>query len=181
LKFDLFGKWDPRTLPKISKSEQKHSFTESVAGLVFGTLFGVWWLVGLQHQFLIFGPGIAFVHFGPIWQTVYPLFVVLVVAELVRHVLEVLRPQWEKGYQGLRLVVRALNLIVLYFLLGSSEIIVASDPANPQAQAAMKQLNSLAHSAIIVAAIIAVMHLAWDVYRLLRQRSRNVPRTVVSL
>ena len=51
VKFDFFAKWDPRTLPKLTKREPKTSMTESIAALVFGAIFGVWWLVGLKHQF----------------------------------------------------------------------------------------------------------------------------------
>ncbi len=92
VKFGFFSKWDPRTLPKLTKREPKTSMTESIAALVFGTIFGVWWLVGLKHQFLIFGPGVAVLHFGPVWQTLYPLFVVLVIADMVRHTVDVVRP-----------------------------------------------------------------------------------------
>src|SRR5271165_7349945 len=93
----FFGKWDPRTLPKLTKREPKHSTTESIAALVFGAMAGVWWLVGLKHQFLIFGPGVFVVHFGPVWQTLYPLFFVLVIVSVVRATIDVVRPGWEKA------------------------------------------------------------------------------------
>ena len=102
VKFNFYGKWDPRTLPKLTKKDSKHSTLESVASLVFGALFGIWWLVGLKHQFLIFGPGVAAVHFGPVWQTIYPLFVVLVVADLIRHTIDLARPNWERGRMAFR-------------------------------------------------------------------------------
>ena len=57
-KFKFHDKWDPRTLPKLSKLEKRPSTLQTAAGLFFGALFGAWWLVGLKHQFLIFGPGV---------------------------------------------------------------------------------------------------------------------------
>lgn len=174
VKCDVFGKWDPRTLPVLSKSEQKHSMTESIAALIFGTIFGVWWLVGLKHQFLIFGPGVAWVHFGPVWQTIYPLFVVLVLAELTRYTLQFLRPAWDKAFVWFRLVFHALNLTVIYFLLGASELLVPSEGAGQQVSA-MKQINSALHMALIVVAIIAVLQFARDIYRFLRSKHETRP------
>jgi len=180
VKFDFFGKWDPRTLPKLTKREPKTSMTESVAALVFGAIFGIWWLVGLKHQFWIFGPGIAFVHFGPVWQTLYPLFVVMVIADLVRHTIDVLRPGWERGRVWFRILFRAMNLLLLYFLMNATDLIVASDATNTSLQTVMKGINRVAHLCLIVAAVMTVAQMAWDAYRYLGHRN-NGARAVVSL
>jgi hypothetical protein len=50
VKWDFFGKWDPRTLPKLSKTKPRHSMIEAVVGLMLSAIFGVWWLVGLKQQ-----------------------------------------------------------------------------------------------------------------------------------
>ena len=131
VKFGFFTKWDPRTLPKLTKREPKTSMTESIAALVFGAIFGVWWLVGLKHQFLIFGPGVRAIHFGPVWQTLYPLFVVLVIADLVRHTVDVVRPGWEKGRIAFRMLFRGLNLLMLYFLIKAPDLLVPCGTGDP--------------------------------------------------
>src|SRR5664279_61623 len=115
VKFNFYAKWDPRTLPKVTKRRPKHSMAESIGGLIAGVIFGVWWLVGLKHQFWIFGPGVFVMHFGPVWQTAYPLFVVLVIADAVRHTIDIVRPGWERGRVAFRMFFRAMNLLVLYF------------------------------------------------------------------
>ena len=85
-----------------------------------------------QAPVLIFGPGVSVVHFGPVWQTLYPLFVVLVIADIVRHTIDVVRPGWEKGRVAFRMFFRALNLLVLYFLINATDLLVPgeADPGN---------------------------------------------------
>jgi len=181
VKFDFFGKWDPRTLPKLTKKEPKHSMLESVAALVFGGIFGIWWLVGLKHQFWIFGPGVAVLRFGPVWQTLYPLFVVLVIADLIRHFVDVIRPDWERGRVAFRMFFRAMNLLVLYFLINASELLVAGDAAPANFLPVLKGLNTGLHIGVIVAGVVTIAHLAWDAYNLVAGRSDNGSRAVVGL
>src|SRR5271165_4676194 len=181
VKFDFYGKWDPRTLPKLNKRKPKHSMAESIAALVFGVIFGVWWLVGLKHQFLIFGPGVDFFHFGPVWQTIYPLFVVLVIADAARHTIDLVRPGWERGRLAFRMFFRAMNLLVLFFLINAGDLLVASDAAVPNVQQIMKGLNTALHVGVIVAAVVSVAQLLWDLYNLIGNRGDNGARATACL
>lgn len=180
-KFNLFARWDPRTLPKLSQVAPRRSLAESTACLFFGAVFGVWWLVGLKHQFFIFGPGIAFVHFGPVFQTIYPLFVVLVMADIVRHTITLLLPGWEKGRFTFRLFFRAMNLLVLYFLINASDLLVAGEVTAPGLQPVLKGLNQMLHLAVTLAAVITLGQLAWDLYCYLFRPSDTRPRVVARL
>jgi len=157
-------------LPKLTKRRPKHSMAEAIGGLIAGVIFGVWWLVGLKHQFWIFGPGIAVMHFGPIWQTIYPLFVVLVIADALRHTIDIARPGWEKGRVAFRMFFRAMNLLVLYFLINAGELIVASDTAAANLQPVIKGINSGLHIGVVVAAVVSVAQLMWDLYNLMGNR-----------
>jgi hypothetical protein len=181
VKLDVFGKWDPRTLPKLTKKEPKHSMSESVAALVLGAIFGAWWLVGLKHQFWIFGPGVAAVHFGPVWQTLYPLFVVIILLDLVRHAVNVLRPGWERGRVGFQLLFSGLNLLSLCFLLNASDLLVPGEALPLQLYPVIKNLNTAIHIGLIAAAIATVASMAWDVYRFFLRGDGNGQRAVVGL
>jgi hypothetical protein len=170
VKFDFFGKWDPRTLPKLSKTKPRHSMIESVVGLMLGAIFGVWWLVGLKHQFWIFGPGYAVMRFGPVWQTIYPLFVVLVVFSVIRSSVDVARPGWERGRIWFRLVYRVLNLVVLYFLYNATEIFVPGSASPAGMIEVLKSLNTAMHLGVAVVAVITVIQTLQDVCHLIRDR-----------
>jgi len=170
VKFDFFGKWDPRTLPKLSKTKPRHSMIESVVGLMLSTILGLWWLVGLKHQFWIFGPGYDVIHFAPVWQTIYPLFVVLVLFSVIRSSVDVARPGWERGRTWFRLIYRALNLLVLYFLFNAAELFVAGSANPPGMAEVLKPLNTAMHVAVAAVAIVTVTQMGWDVYHLIRDR-----------
>jgi hypothetical protein len=179
-KFNFFSKWDPRRLPKLSTPQKQPSTTETVAAIIFGTIFGAWWLVGLKHQFLIFGPGIAYLRFGPVWQSLYPLFVVAIIADIVRHTIALLRPGWEKGRLVIAVFHRAISLIVLYFLINATDLIVVGNAIDPNLQPVMKGINHVAHLGLVVAAVMTVAQSAWDVYRHFG-RAGNGQRAVVGL
>lgn len=181
VKFDIFGKWDPRTLPKLNKKEPKHSMLESIASLVFGVIFGVWWLVGLKHQFWIFGPGVAVIHFGPVWQTLYPLFVVLVIASIVRAALDVMRPAWETARLFFNMFFRLANLVLLLFLLRAHDLIVATDASKPEFQVVVDGINRVAHLCIIVAIIMTIAQAAWDSYRYFFRDGKDGQHAAVGL
>jgi len=180
-KFDFFGRWDARTLPKLSKIEKRPSTFEAAAGLFFSTIFGVWWLVGLKHQFWIFGPGVFVVHFGPVWQTLYPLFVALVIVSVVRATIDVVRPGWEKAKIIFTVFFRLANLAVLLFFLNAEELIVAADASNPQLQQAVNGINRVAHLCVIVAIVMTVAQAAWDVYRYFFRDRKNGQQAAVGL
>ena len=170
VKCDFFGKWDPRTLPKLTKTKPKHSMFEDSVGLILGAIFGVWWLVGLKHQIWIFGPGYGVLHFGPVWQTIYPMFVVLVVFSIVRSGIDLARPGWERGRIWVRLVFRALNLLVLYFLYNATELFVPGSASPAGMNEVINGLNRAMHVGVAVVAIITVIQMGQDVYSLIRNR-----------
>src|SRR4051812_9534600 len=102
-KFRINDCWDPRRLPPLVKTTPRKSRLELIAQLLMQTIFGAWWLTGLHHQYLIFGPGAAFLNFGPIWLKLFPLFVVMVVADVSLTAAMLFRPYWTEGRRVSRL------------------------------------------------------------------------------
>ena len=86
-------------------------------------------LSGLHHPFWIFGPGVAFMTFGPVWLQLFPLFVLMAVAEVIRHAYELARPYAIRKHAIARLTMRGVNLVVLFFLIRAKDV---SSPAIPQ-------------------------------------------------
>ncbi len=160
--------WDPRKLPPIIKSDRRKSRTEVMAGLVVGGLASVWWLYGLHHPFWIFGPGVAFMTFGPVWLQLFPLFVLMAVAEVIRHAYELARPYAIRKHAIARLTMRGLNLVVLFFLIRAKDVFVASNPANPQMQDALTSINYALHLGLMIAAVVTGVKLVADVWKLIR-------------
>ena len=127
----------------------------------------MWWLAGLHYQYLVFGPGIAFLRFGPVWKTIYPLFVVLVIVDLGLTASRLIWPRWTEGGQVTRLVMSALGIIVLYFLIGAPDLFVASDANTPQLQALAKNLNLGVHIGLTVTILVNVFNVVKESARLI--------------
>ena len=180
-KFDFFSKWDPRTLPKLAKPKKCSSTLENAVGMLFGVIFGIWWLVGLKHQFWIFGPGVAALQLGPVFQSLYPLYVVLVVADVVRHAIALLRPSWERGRVAFRWFFRVMNLVILSFLLNAQDLLVPGPSLEPKLAEGFKGVNQGIHLGLVIATGIVSVQLIWDVYTTLFHRSENGERAVASL
>ena len=178
-KWNMKDRWDPRKLPPLVKADPRKSQFELIAQLVTQTLFAVWWLAGLHYQYLIFGPGIAFLRLGPVWQTIYQLFVVLVIADLGLTASRVIWPRWTQGGEVTRLVMSALGLIVLYFLIAAPDLLVARDPNTPQLQSLAKNLNLGVHIGLIVALIVNVFNVVRGSARLIGTRLGRVHQATV--
>jgi len=178
VKFDFFSKWDPRTLPKLTKNKPHHSMIESAVGLMLSTIIGVWWLVGLKHQFWIFGPGYAVMRFGPVWQTIYPIFVFLVIFSVIRSCVDIARPGWERGRTWFRLVYRVFNLIILYFLYNATELFVPGSASPPGMTDVLKGLNTGMHVGIAFVGAFTIFQLGQDLYQLIRDRFNGGERAM---
>ncbi|MGZ4733605.1 MAG: HAAS signaling domain-containing protein [Terriglobales bacterium] len=172
--------WDPRKLPPLVKQSPRKSRFELIAQLLVQTIFGVWWLAGLHYQYLIFGPGIAFLRFGPVWQTIYPLFVVMVLVDVTLTAAMLVWPQWTQGRRVSRLVMSALGLVVLYFLINAPDLFVAADSITPQLQALAKGTNYGVHLGLGIAAMVNVVNIGIESVRFVGRRLGSVHQATVS-
>ena len=180
-KFKFTETWDPRTLPPLVKTPPQKSRFELTAQLAAQTIFGIWWLAGLHYQYLILGPGYSFLRFGPIWHTIYPLFVVMLVIDLTFTAVRLARPQWRQGGRVSRVVMSALGLVVLYFLINSPEPFVAADTASEQFQTLAKTINFGLHIGLTVAVIANIFNVAKEGVLLLWRKVDQVHQASVSL
>lgn len=178
-KYKLSDTFDPRKLPPLQKSKPStKSQFELIAALVAQIVFGVWWLAGLHYHYLIMGPGAALLNFGPVWHSIYPLFVTLVVVDVSRTALKLFRPEW----MGIRIVngfMTVLGFVVLYFLITAQELFIATDPNSTQLQTLAKTLNYALHLGLMVAAIVKVVMLVVNGARLLGRRLSQAHQATV--
>ena len=178
-KLNFFEKWDPRSLPKLSKSPKCTSTRDSIVGMVVAGVFGVWWLVALKHQFWLFGPAESIIQLGPIFQSVFPLYVVMVVVDVVRHAVVLIRPGWDRGRFMFRIFYRLLTLLILYFLIHASEVLVPGRAADPNFRTSLVGINQGIHLGLTITAVIVAAQFAWDLYTTLLRDA--APQEVTSL
>ncbi len=178
-KLNFFDKWNPRSLPRISKSHKSASTRDSIIGMVAAGVFGVWWLVALKHQFWLFGPAANFIQLGPIFQTVFPLYVVMVIVDVIRHAVVLVRPGWDRGRFLFRIFYRAMTLVILVFLLRAQDLLVPGHAADPNLQSAMSGINRGIHIGLVFTTAIVAAQFAWDFYTTLFRDAG--PQPVASL
>lgn len=178
-KFQVSHRWDPRRLPPLTKNDPRKSSFELITQLLVQTTFGVWWLAGLHYQYLIFGPAIAFLNFGPVWQTIYPLFVVMVVSDLMLTAAMIMWPRWTLGRPISRLVISALGLIVLYFLINSPDLFLAVDASTTPLKALVRNINYWAHLGLLVTAVVNVINIVRETARLVGLRLAHLHQAAV--
>jgi hypothetical protein len=178
-RFHVKDRWDPRKLPPLMKDDPCKSQFELTTELVVQTGFGVWWLAGLHYQYLILGPGIAFFRFGPVWQTIYPLFVLMVIIDFGLTASRAIWPRWSQGKQVSRLIISILGLIALYFLINAPDLFVAADASTPQLQGLAKNINYWAHLGVIVGAIANIINVVRGAIRLMGNRLGRVHQATV--
>jgi hypothetical protein len=166
-KLNFFEKWDPRSLPKLSKAQKRPCGSENAAGIVVAAVGGVWWLVALKHQFWLFGPGVYVIQLGPAFQTMYPLYVMLVLVDVLRHAVALVRPGWDMGRFAFRIFYRATTLFILYFLSRSQDLLVPGPAADANLQSALGGINRGIHLGLVITAVIVGAQLAWDLYSFL--------------
>ncbi len=152
-----------------------------IAQLLIQTIFSVWWLVGLHYQYLILGPGIAFLRLGPAWQTIYPLLVVMVVADLALTASLLIWPLWTKGRSLSRLVMNALSLVVIYFLINASDLFMAADPSVARLQGLVKIVNYWSHIGLLITAIVIVTKIVVEIVKLVGRRFAQVHHATVNM
>lgn len=179
-KLRLKDNWDPRKLPKLIKHNPRKSRFELIAQLLVQTIFGVWWLVGLHYQYLILGPGVALVRFGPVWLTIYPLWVAMVAIDAMLTAAMLAWPAWTQGRAVSRLVMSALGLVVLYFLINAPDLFVAADSSKPQLQALAKGANYGVHLGMVIAAVVNVVNIGIESARFVGRRLGCVHQATVS-
>ena len=141
------------------KTSPRKSRVELIAQLLIQTIFGVWWLVGLHYNHLIFGPGSALITFGPIWIELFPLFVFMLVVDVSFTATMLFRPHWTEGARFSRLVMSLLGLALLFFLIRSPDLFVAAN-SSPGAQSLAGTVNQAAHLGMLIAVIVNIINIA---------------------
>jgi hypothetical protein len=180
-RLQLKDTWDPRKLPPLVKETPRKSQFELIAQLLIQAIFSVWWLVGLHYQYLILGPGIAFLRLGPAWQTIYPLLVVTVLADLSLTAFMLVRPLRTKGQSMSGLVMNSSSLIVIYFLINAGDLFIAADPGVARLQALVKTVNYWTHIGLQITVVVIVIKMVVEIVKLVGRRFAQVHHATANM
>lgn len=125
--------------------------------LQFSVLFTVWWIVGVAHPWIIFGPGAALFSFGPVFHRFYPAIVVLGLARIGLDLL-----LWSGAAPvGLRIPARVFvnggEMVLALFIVRSDQLIV-SNVLGPDF---MEMANTVLRQGILMGVVILAIVVVW--------------------
>ena len=169
---------------RMGNQRREVSRFESVSVIVASAVALVWWSSVQSHPFLIFGPAAALFNLAPIWHQIYFPIVVLTDLEIVRAIINLVRPDWTQFRAIARVILQAGGLAVMWFAMKAGSWVTV---ANPGADGADK----FAHVVHIVnqcflyglgsAAIFSAAMIVFRITELTRRRRWDAgPRSVGS-
>lgn len=191
-KFHLVDKlnrrWDPRSLPAIPTPPQKVRRSQSIFGLIAGTVFVAWLLAVPYHPYLIFGPAASALRLAPEWHRFYLPVVVLAIAGLAQAVVNLVRPEWIWLPPVTRLLSNVVALVILrsIFKASSFAFVLVADSANGaryQTVALIANISILCTLASValglsIALIIQAWQCLWEIRQWIRRRSNPLPSRI---
>jgi len=184
----LNRRWDPRSLPALAKPTHVRR-SESVFGLVGGTVYVVWLLAVPYYPYLIFGPAASALRLSPVWHQFYLPVVVLALAGLLQAGVNLARPDWTLFRAAFRFVNNVVGLIILHSVTKETThpfvtAIADTGTSGPHYQLLAATVNvfiALTLAGFAIALSISLIFSAWqclsELRRLVRDRAATAPRT----
>jgi hypothetical protein len=183
----LNRRWDPRSLPSLAKPTQVRR-SESIFGLVAGSVYIIWLLAAPYYPFLIFGPAASFLQLTPVWHQFYIPVVVLALAGLAQSAVNLARPDWTWLRAATRLVSNVVVLIILRSILNKTYPFVTAIADKGTTGAHYETLAATVNICIAISLagtgiglFIGLIFNAWSFVRellqLLRRRAATASRT----
>jgi hypothetical protein len=171
----LNRRWDPRSLPSLGKRTQVRR-SESIFGLVAGTVYIIWLLAAPYYPLLIFGPAAPFLRLTPLWHQFYIPVVVLALGGLAQSAVNLARPDWTWLRAATRLVSNIVVLIILRFVLTKTYPFVTAIADNGTTGARYETLAAIVNTCTAIALagtgiglLIGLIPNAWSCLRELRR------------
>jgi hypothetical protein len=113
---------------RIESNAREVSRFESVSIIVASAVALVWWTSVQSHPFLIFGPAAAFLNLAPIWHQIYFPIVVLTGLEIVRAIINLVRPDWTLFRAIFRVILQAGGLAVACLAIKAGSWVTVANP-----------------------------------------------------
>jgi hypothetical protein len=144
---------------------------ESVSILIASTVALVWLTELRSYPFLILGPASVFLKLAPIWDRVWFPIVLVTVAEIVRAVINLVRPDWVLFRHVYGLFVNAGGLLVVYYLIRAGVWVMAERAGEYERGLAVA--NQIIYYTLLVTAACSGVALLVRVMRVVRGAKRD--------
>ena len=168
--------------PEVSPAEKKPAVPrmESVSRLVALAVFVAWLRAIRNYPFLIFGPAGTFLRAAPVWHEMYAPVVLVAVVGMVQSGINLLRPDWLRLRNFVRVATGIMELMICFFLIKAGAWLIATGGASQGYQRAAVIVNRVVFYSLLVAVVIKIAELVRDVRRLISQAANSSTRTAAA-
>ena len=170
-KLNLFDKWSPRTLPRVTAATRPPKMTGLIAELVANVIFLAWWIAVPTYPFLMLGPAAAFLHFSPSWSRLYLVMFVPALVSTLTAVGILVRPSWIWLSRVRPLCVNLAGLFVVSVALSAGNLMMPAKDT-PDLVKLVKGINDVTTLVLVVISLITMVQVLVDGFRLVRSSSR---------
>ena len=169
-KLNFKGEWSLKALPTSVEHWSVIPRTESLAQILFGSVFVTWWLSLPSVPALVFGPAASILAMAPIWGTLYWPIAVFGAIGVMQAWVDFSRPTLNRGRAIVRLAIHTVWLAVLALIFGAGRW-VELGPQAPQAAEYVKLveiLNLTFYFSFLIGIVVSACQLAWGCIKLFR-------------
>jgi len=165
--------WSPRKLPPV-RNIDRISRANSGFEIIFGFIFGVWWLKMLWALTVMDISGVA-VSLAPALHGFFWAFLLITVANIALSAANFVRPYWTRTQRAVKAAINFATAGVLAVLVRVQPAVIVNLPNTRSAQVAEATLNltlaiSFAIGSVVCVAIGGIE--LWRIYSATRKRAR---------
>ena len=168
-KLRLTHKWDPRTLPKLVRHEDRMSRANALCEFLAIVAAICWLLLVPERPFLLLGPVATLLDLAPIWSMVYVPILAVTVATAVLSFVNFTRPFWTPARSLARIVINAASSVIFFVLMRSGPWLIAKEGAAFPDGVSSDRIAQIANKSVeiglVVALIISLIEIARETYR----------------
>jgi len=182
----LYNRWSPRDLPPLEPPAvpglKRRSYAHAVTEVIFGFIFLAWLLLVPEYPYLMFGPGLAYIHASPfhpapILMTFYWWVVAMNAIQLAWNCVDLLRGTWQRPQPFKKVAFKSIGLIPILVLLNAPDrvYVLLKHPEMDLARygQTLDTLNHTLHSVFLLICVIVALQLAWEIIRAMLHSSRK--------
>jgi hypothetical protein len=159
-------RWDPRGLPSAERQQKQIPRSSSIAGIIFQSLFILWWMKYASIPLVVITKAGTQVHFAPVLASVYLPILIAAFACLAQNWITLVEPGWRWLRPLVGVVTSLIGAFIFYSLFKTPELITIADQnglaINSRGMARLHHLFPIIFGTIWLAMLIAAVSYAWQ-------------------
>jgi hypothetical protein len=154
---------------RLGRNIREVSRFESVS-IIVACAVALAWMTEVQNfPVLILGPAAAFLKLAPIWYQIYFPIVALTALEIVRAIINLVRPDWVRFRAYYGVFVQAAGLGIVYFVIKAGRWVEAANSGAGGTARTVEIINQCFLYALVGTAVFSGVMILIRVVRLVRQ------------